>query len=95
MSRPYFYGPEEYMDLGQLGEHAVEFHAFIVDNGERYEPHVMIAKAEAIVKTGEKNQAVNILPFIQACRFRQQHWERQIAEDWRKVREREWDIEVG
>jgi hypothetical protein len=89
--QPFFF--DSALSLGDLGEHFAEATAFVLDNGEGYEPSVIITIASVIVKFGRHTQLLDLMPLLQSDKHEYARWRDMIAADWLKRREREWERE--
>lgn len=87
---PYFYAPDEFVDLGLLGEHPIEFQCWITWRGTETQPLVEIATATVKFMTGGE---LSVTALINSRDYIRERWHLEIIQDYLKPRTREWEPE--
>lgn len=90
----YSYTPDDYMDLGDLGEHPVTYTALIIFNGPDTAPSVSIMKAIVSVTIGSATHYIDVTKLAHKYLGKRERIEKEILGDYRKAQEarvNDWD----
>jgi|SRR6185437_11002609 len=87
--KPYFFQPDDYYDCGELGEHPVQFTAWVRYLDAETRPLVTITAAQILATFGRHAQLIDLLPKLQADAGEMLKWQLAITRDYLKARERE------